>query len=138
MVLLKPSPISVLVTAVSLMTTQSSAALLMRGSCQKSHKSVHFRVPGYLTSPIHTNECRETVSSSIAPVVSLNPGELLLFRRHYSTCCCAITETSLHETELQSADGRPPITLQYRRIEECVCVDCADLSTHRRVVLDTR
>ncbi|KAL8597472.1 hypothetical protein ACOMHN_047699 [Nucella lapillus] len=114
----------------------SSQGLLMRGSCQKAHKSIHFTVPGYFISPVHINECRETVSSAIYPVVSLNPSALTLFRRHYSTCCCAIGNTSLHETELLSVDGRPPISLQYRRIEECVCVDCADHSTDRRPLLE--
>ena len=79
--------------------------LLMRGDCQKAHRSIHFTVPGYFTSPIHTNQCRETVSSDISPVVSLNPTELLLFRRHYSTCCCAIGNTSLHEVGVGGGRG---------------------------------
>ncbi|PVD18855.1 hypothetical protein C0Q70_21412 [Pomacea canaliculata] len=120
---------------VLLCMTVFSHTSMASGECVKAHKSIHFTVPGYITYPIHTNECRETVSSVISPVVSVNASHLSMFRRHYSTCCCGIDNTSLHEAELLSLDGRPSIILLYRRIEECVCVSCDDVSRVSRRLL---
>nr|KAG5690272.1 hypothetical protein BaRGS_018624 [Batillaria attramentaria] len=83
-------------------------------------------LPGYVTQPIHVNECRETSMSVITPVVALNSSGLTDFERSFSTCCCGVGNTSLHQAELSSLDGRPSIVLLYRRIEECLCVACLE------------
>ncbi|KAK7474585.1 hypothetical protein BaRGS_00034169 [Batillaria attramentaria] len=76
----------------------ASQPFLASGACVKGHKSVHFMLPGYVTQPIHVNECRETSMSVITPVVALNSSGLTDFERSFSTCCCGVGNTSLHQS----------------------------------------